>query len=615
MLKNFFKTAWRNLWRNRFYTGINIIGLSIGLAVGIIILMWVNDELSYDRYHSKAGEIYRVNAHIGTGKGSEVWTGSIAPIAVFGKNNIPAIKNAARVVHNDYYLQYTYKEKQFVNARSAFIDSSFFSIFDIPLKQGDATNIFPELNSVLITEATAKRFFGNEDPIGKVITADNRDNYTVRGVMQNFPDNSSFQFDMLFPISLVEYEYKNSTGKSIEDDWGNYYFETWLQLQPGASLTAIEKKLTQLLHDHNRDEKNNFFILQPLGNIHLYGADGNSSARQMVQIFFIVAVILLAIACVNYVNLSTARALLRAKEVSVRKIIGADRTNLFFQFVFETVLLFVLATLLAICMVALLMPLYNNVSGKQSHFSLDDPSLWKIIGITATATLAASSIYPALLLSSFKPLQAIKGNLLPRIGNSLFRKVLVVSQFTCSVILIIGTFIIGKQLNYIRDKDLGYDKSYVFAFPMREIGKHYQAVKEELQKQPAVKAVASGGGTVVNLQNATTDTDWDGKEKKRSFLIHPMGIDVGFIPLMKMQMTAGGNFMGSKADSAHYILNETAIKEAGITNPIGSRFSLWGKTGTIIGVVKDFHFVSLKQKIEPAVFYYQPGAFNKRRKP
>lgn len=609
MIFNYLKTAWRNLGKSRFYTGINILGLAIGLAVGILILLWVKDELSFDRFNNKVNDIYRVNAHIGTGKGNDVWTGIPAPIGLYGKDHVPGVKNAVRIVNNDYYSLYKYQDKTFSSTRSAFIDPSFFSIFDIPLLQGNATRPFPEDNAVLITAEAATRFFGKEDPIGKVITADNKDNYTVRGVLQNFPANSSIRFDMLFSTRLLELEYRSNYWKSLNEDFGNYYFETYLLLQPNASIAGIEKELTKYQHAHNEFSENNFYRLQQLAKIHLYGADGNASAMQMVRIFFIVAVLLLLIACINYVNLSTARAMLRAKEVSVRKVVGAGRGQLFLQFIVETVILFGLAAVLAVCIIPLLMPAYNSISGKQTHFSLTESSIWTTIGITIAGTLLAASIYPALLLSSFKPMLAMKGKISTGIGNAMFRKVLVVSQFVFSVTLIIGTLVIGEQLQFIRQKELGYDKAHVFSYSMRAVGNHYDAVKAELLKQPAVKAVASGGGQIVHIDNATSDTDWKGKEKDRTFLIHPMAIDAGFIPLMKMQFAEGGNFSGTPADSAHFILNETAVREAGITNPIGKSFTLWQTRGTIVGVVRDFHFVSLKQKIEPAIFYYRPGQF------
>jgi putative ABC transport system permease protein len=307
------------------------------------------------------------------------------------------------------------------------------------------------------------------------------------------------------------------------------------------------------------------------------------------------------------VNLSTARSMLRSKEVSVRKIIGAQRSHLFIQFIIESALLFGLGSILALGIIKLLFPLYNQVSGKNLVFSLLNENVWIIILSSIVGSLIVASIYPALLLSSFKPIQALKGKLSLGTGNAQFRKILVVTQFVFSVGLIIATVVISLQLKYIREKDLGYDKEHVFSFNVREeLYNHYAAVRTELLKMPGVLDVASANNNIAGVNSTTGDTDWEGKEG-RSFLIHPTGIDENYIPLFKIQMAAGKNFSGTKADSAYVILNETAVAEAGIKDPIGKRFSLWQTNATIIGVVKDYNYASLKERIEPAIFYYEPS--------
>jgi putative ABC transport system permease protein len=252
------------------------------------------------------------------------------------------------------------------------------------------------------------------------------------------------------------------------------------------------------------------------------------------------------------------------------------------------------------------MPFYNTLSGKQMHFDLLSGTVWKVVGVTVGLTLIASSIYPALLLSSFKPINALKGKLSMGVGNVIFRKVLVVSQFAFSVGLIIGTLIINRQLTYIQNKELGFDKSFVFSVPMHKMEDHYESVKGELLNQAGIAGVTTGDNSIISLGSTTGDTDWDGKEKDRSFMIHSMGIDQDFIKFFKLKLDGGAGFTGVKPDSVHYILNETAVRDAGIKNPIGKRFKLHSTNGIIIGVIKDFHFASLKQKIEPFIFYYQP---------
>lgn len=611
MIKNYLKTAWRNLLNNKFYSAINITGLTVGLTVGLLVLLWVNDELSFDKFNTKAGQIYKVNAQIGTGSSQQVWGGVQGPVATFALKEVPGVVNAVRLTNCYNYSFFRYKGQLISesNDKLKFTDPSLFKVFDYKLLKGNPDNPFPTDNSIIVTESTAKKFFGNESPIGKVLLADNKDNFVVNGVVADFPGNSSIDCDILFSMTVRKNMYgKTDFWKSMDSDWGDYYLETYLLLQPGASTETIADKLTRI-HVKNQDGtklSDGHYLLQPLEKIHLYAPDGSSSAMQTVRVFAIVAILILLIAAINYVNLSTARAMLRSKEVSVRKIIGAARAQLFSQFIVETVLFFGISLILAFALISILMPFYNTLSGKNMHFDLMSVSVWQVVGLTVFITLIASGIYPALLLSSFKPINALKGKLSLGVGNSVFRKVLVVCQFTFSIGLIIGTLIINRQLNYIQNKELGFDKSFVFSVPMRDMENHFESVKGELMNQAGITGVTTGDGSIVSIGNTTGDTDWDGKAKDRSFMIHPMAIDQDFIKFFKLKLDAGASFTGIKPDSAHYILNETAVRDAGIKNPIGKRFSLWGTNGIIIGVLKDFHFASLKQKIEPFVFKYQP---------
>ena len=609
MIKNYFKTAWRNLVKNKFYSIINISGLAIGLAVGIMILLWVQDEFSYDSFHRNADNIYKINSHLGTGAGAQVWEGSPAPLAIFCKS-IPEVVNTVRILKRENQLLFTYGDKKFIEINTAFVDSSFFSIFDFKLLKGNPAKPFNNNNSIILTATVAKKYFGNEDPVGKIIVADGKDNFVVTGVMEDFPENSSIKYDMLFPMSLYAKNFQgNGEWKTIDEDLGNYFYSIYLQGQKGASPEIIGKKITKIYWDHRPGEsaKDGFYTLQPLKSLHLIAADGNSSALQTVRIFLVVAILILFIACINYVNLSTARSMIRSKEVSVRKIIGAAKYQLFIQFIIESALLFLFASIVAFLLINLLLPLYNDLSGKHLLFSLANRHIWVVLGSAIIGTLIMASVYPALLLSSFKPIEALKGKLSLGIGNASFRKILVVTQFVFSVGLIIGTIVISNQLKYIREKDLGYDKEYVFSFGLRkEMHDHYDAARDELLKQQGVLGVGSSDNTIVGVGSTTGDTWWDGKETGSTFLIHPNSIDRYFIPLLKIKMAEGNNFAGSKSDSAHFILNESAVKQAGIKDPIGKSFTLWQTKGTIIGVVKDFNYASLKQAIEPAIFYYDP---------
>src|SRR6185312_7062098 len=415
--------------------------------------------------------------------------------------------------------------------------------------------------------------------------------------------------DIILPLSY-HFKYMLSQGQDMSNNFGALDYIAFLQLKPGASIKGLESKILKIHLKHNPGDTDASYLLQPLTKMHLYTADMNDRGIGTVRIFIAIALLILVIACINYVNLSTARSMLRAKEISMRKIVGAAKSHLFMQFIVETALLFLLATALAIGLIFVLMPVFNQVAGKQLVFSLADYHVWLVILATIAGTLAASSICPALLLSSFEPLKGLKGKISAGIGDVMFRKILVVTQFAFSIMLIVGTIVISGQLNYIRSRDLGYDKTNVFALWMRDMGKHYDAVKAELLKQPGVMDVTRSSSDIVRIGGLSGATDWDGKAPNSTFIVHPIAVDKDFISFFKMKLAAGESFTGALTDTARYILNEAAIKEMGLKDPIGKRFKMGDIDGKIIGIVKDFHFASMKEKIAPSVFFYAPKFMN-----
>jgi putative ABC transport system permease protein len=608
MIINYLKSTIRNLWYNKFYSGLNITGLAIGLAVGIMILMWVEDEYSFDRFHNNATHIYTVISNVNFGGNPQSYDAVPAPIGSYSLRALPEVKNAVRIADNYDLTLFTYGDKQFTQRKSAFVDPSVFSVFDFKLLHGNTKRPFSNDNSVILSESMAIKFFGQENPIGKVIRANNEMNFTVEGIMKDFPGNSSLQYDMFFPISILVHTYEpGSAWKSLDADWGNYGFFTYLLLRDGADIEAVGKKLTMEQRKQNPFEKSSFYTLQPFTHKHLYAADGSNGPLQAVRIFLLISVLILLIACINYVNLSTARSIIRSKEVSIRKIIGAARMQIFFQFIFETFILFILASIVALLLIFLLLPLYNQISGKNLQPDISEIHFWLPILFTIAAALILSSVYPALLLSSFRPISALKGKLSFGTGNVIFRKILVTIQFVFSAGLIIATIVIGKQLKYISQKELGYDKEHVLSFDMLKIGEHYDAVKTELLNQPGILGVTSSSQDIINSSVVTGDVYWEGKQEGHLFLIHPIGIDKDFARFFKLNIISGQQYTGAISDSTGFILNETAVRKIGIHDPVGKKFSLWHRDGIISGIVKDFHFASLKQKIEPAVFYYSPA--------
>lgn len=609
MFKNYFKTAWRSLWKNKFYTLINISGLGVGLATGIMLLLWVQNEMSYDKFHTDYKNIYQLSSQLPSNGAMVTWPGVPGPLAVYAKS-IPQVQSVVRISSQyDQIISDKNKTKMFDGNVVAAVDSGFFNMFSFHLLKGNKATLFPNNNSVVLTQSTAQKLFGSEDAVGKTIMFWG-EGFTVTGVLQNFPENSSIRYDAIFPMSFYAQEFTKGGGngdwKTIDEDLGNYAFNTFIKLRQGADAAKTAQAFSAAYKKARNGESETVFQLQNLADVHLINADGNDAALKMVRIFMLVVVLLLAIASINYVNLSTARSLMRAKEVSIRKIVGAKKQQLFLQFIVETILVFCFATAMAILIIYLLMPLYNTISGKELTFSLYDVNAWKIIALAIAGTLIASGIYPAILLSSFKPIQSLKGKITSGIGIAVMRKALVVFQFAVSIILLVCTIIMSSQMKFIKNKDVGYDKSYVFAVPLTpEVIDHMDAVKAELKKQPGILHVsACGEYDITNATGSTGDIEWPGKPANSSMLITQVAADNEFIPTMKIQLLEGSNFLGMPADSAHYILNETAVKEMGLKPPyVGQQIKFHEWEGTIIGVVKDFNFKSLKEKVSPLLFF------------
>jgi putative ABC transport system permease protein len=618
MIRNYLKTAWRNILGNKFYASINVAGLTVGLVVGLFMLLWVQDELSYDKFNSKADNIYKIGIVGGTGISKQIFNNIIAPVATFAKRELPEVQDAVRIMTLGN-APFRYKDKVFYEDDFAFTDPSYFTVFDFNLIKGDKRHPFADNSSIVITQEMADKYFGKEDPIGKVVTLGQDEQLKVTGVIHNYPANSSFKYRILMPMSRFNDQayiknkksYDNKTFiSSMDADWSMFGFQTYLLLKPGTTINtvALEKKL-QAIHERNKPEDAPVpYLTQPLLKMHLYKADGTDGGISTVRTFGIVALMILVIACINYVNLSTARSMLRAKEVSMRKIIGANKFQLFMQFMAETTLLFLIAAIFAFVLMFVLLPYYNQFSGKQITLSLSSYNIWACIIVTLLGTLAASSIYPALLLSSFEPLKALKGKITIGIGNAAFRRVLVILQFAVSIILIIGTLVIGRQLKFIREKNLGYDKENVLSFNMRnDMVPHYDVIKNELSKNPGVLNVTRAGRDIITGGGSTGNVDWDGRPGNNNTWFDQIYADKDFLSFFKMKIIDGASFTGAVADSAHFIVNETAVKEMGLKNPIGARLRIQTVNGTIIGVVKDFHFTTMHKQIDPAVFQYKPN--------
>ena len=612
MFKNYLKSALRSLWKNKFYSVVNILGLTIGLTTSILLLLWIQDEESFDKFNKDYNLVYNLSSHFNVGGKEQVWSSVPGPLYKYAKA-LAQVNNITRISDDWVTLHRPNSNSLIPGLHIAYVDSSFFSIFNFRALQGHPANVFAATNNILLTDETAKKIFGTDQVIGKVAQMDTI-NFLVVGVLYNFPQNSSLRFDAILPMSFYGRMFTlgggNENWKTIDEDLGDYAFDTYIKLRPGADATTIGQALTKSYKNARNGDSQTKFELEPLADKHLISPDGNKSGLRIVQVFIIITILLLVIAAINYVNLSTARSMARAKEVSVRKIIGATKWQLFIQFVLETVIIFLLVSVLALLFTTVLIPEYNDISGKSLQFTLGNPYVWVLIGGAVVGTLMLAAIYPAIHLSSFKPISSLKGKMNKALNTALLRKAMVVLQFSISVILIICTLMIGRQMKYVSNINLGYDKEYVFTVPLSDaMLNHVDAIKSELSKNPVINDVSvSNIYNMADYGNSTGDIDWPGRPKNLNMIVSSANIDKDFIPLMNFSFIEGHNFRGTPSDSSDFIINETMARQMGFKPPyVGKQISLHDSKGTIIGVVKDFHFRSLKTQIAPFVFWTQRG--------
>jgi putative ABC transport system permease protein len=609
MFKNHLKVAFRSIWNNKFYSSISIFGLAIGLTAGILILLWCQDERSYNRSIRDSKNIYRAVPGFMAG-GDKKYFPTVPSALAYVSKQVPGIEKAGRVIGNWNQMVFKYKENSFSEKKSAFIDPELFNILDFSFIEGNREMPFQNNRSIVVTEPFAKKYFGNEDPMGKVMAREDvKESYMVTGVVKVL-HHSQMNFDYFLPLNIINEYFGNpaDSRNGVDGDWNNYDFEMYMRLNPQTSPAAVAAKLTQLQKENVSDDitKTLNYSLQPLAKIHLYNPDGTDGLITMVRIFTWVAFVILLIASINYINLTTAKAAQRAREIGLRKVIGAGKRQLFFQFISESFIVFLLAMVASVVLIKLLFPLYNSLTGKDLSFDILDTAVWKVLGVTMVVTLMVSAIYPAILLSSFRPLQAIKGKFSIGRGNHFLRKTLVVSQFCFSVIFIFCTIMIGKQLTYIQAKNLGLDKENVFRFDLKNMRGKYETVRNELLREPSITGVTAAGQNILQVAANTTKNDWPGKDPGRTLLIASLPVERDFLSVMHLTLIEGKGFSGTPADSGYFLLNETAIREMGLKDPVGKPFTFYNTKGTIAGIVQDFHFKDMHQKIGPCALFWKP---------
>jgi ABC-type antimicrobial peptide transport system permease subunit len=604
MFRTYFKLAYRNISRDKIYSIVNISGLAIGLASSILIFLWVQNELSYDKFHKNAAQIYRIAVDLGDSK----TVGAPAGMPGGLKAEIPQIKNVLRIKPGATTLLET-GHKKFEEEGVFYVDPSFMDIFSFPLVKGDRATALQRIDGIVLTQEMAIKYFGKTDPIGKIIRKDDKENLTVTGILADLPANSDLQFQFILPMASLA-----RTNSDLKNDvWNNFNFYNYLLLDKNfdpspSNLAKLENQIDLIFKKHDPEMKASF-QLQPLTRIHLapeiLGDMPGHGNAEYVKIFFIIAVLILVVACINYMNLATARSSRRAKEIGLRKVVGALRVQLIIQFISESVFISFLSLLIALGIVSLFLPLFNELANRRLSIDFSDTRLWISLIAIASFTGLLSGSYPALFLSRFNPVKVLKGNVRSLGSNLLFRNALVVVQFMVSIVLLIGTVVIYNQLNFIQERNPGFEKANLLYVPMTgELGSKQQAFKNELQGNSLTNDFSIIADLPTNLGDWTVSVEWEGKDLRSQTAIPILSVDENFTHTFKTDMVAGRSFSNAfRTDSNGYMVNEKMLGIMGLRpdNAIGKPLTVWGDKGSIIGVVKDFNFKPVQQTIEPLV--------------
>ncbi len=606
MFRNYLKIAWRNIARNKAHSFINISGLAVGIACSLLILLWVQNELDMDAWHKNGPRIYDVYERTHVDHKDEASYGTPALIAGEVKKVIPDVQYATQMAWTEPH-NFRVGEKA-LKLTGSFASADYFKMFDTKLLEGNAQNALNTLSGVAISHNMANQFFGSpEAAIGKNILLENTINLTVSAVFEDLPNITSTRFDYL--LNWQKFFDENDWAK----DWGNAGPLTFIMLRPGADPVLVGKKIAHFLDTYTKPQSRGLtpeLALQPYNDMYLHGnftngeIDGGRSGY--VHLFSIVALFILLIACINFMNLSTARSVKRAREIGVRKVVGAERSVLIKQFIGESMLVTLIAVGIAVLLLVILLPTFNHVTQKQIGLPFNRAVFWLGLAIITLVTGLVSGSYPALFLSSFNPVKVLKGTLKLGSGVTLFRKGLVVFQFVLSIALIIGTIVVSKQVNYIQTKNLGYDRENLVYVPLDgDLISKYEVFKQEVMRLPGIQSVSRISFDPTNIENGTRGVEWTGKEPNGNIMFTNTSVGYDFVRSMKLALVAGRDYSKDfSTDSTGYLINEAALAVIGYKNPIGQPLTFWGKKGTIIGVLKDFHFNSLHEQIKPIVIRF-----------
>ncbi|HTJ12489.1 MAG TPA: ABC transporter permease [Dinghuibacter sp.] len=601
MLKNYLTVAVRNLLRSAGFSFINVLGLSVGMASALLILLWVANEWTYDHGYPNDSRLYTVWNKDKWTNDTVCWPTTPKIMGAALKSSFPDIEQSSRMNWTQTLL-FTVGDKH-LNTKTTMVDPDFLTMFSVPFVEGNARSALSTPNSLVITQSLAKKLFGGEDALGKTVKLDNKDMFNVSGVIRDLPNNVSFDYEALTPWS-----YMKQRGDD-DSSWGNNSCRNFVLLKPHASLEAMQKKIHNFTIQHENDGTTTQF-LYPFSKAHLYGTFENGKQAggkiDMVRAFLLIAIFILVIACINFMNLSTARSERRAKEVGIRKTVGALKESLVTQFLLESVLLSAAAGVVALGIVWACLGPFNTLTRKHLTLAVGEPVFWAfIVGFVLFTGLLAGS-YPAFFLSSFRPVQVLKGAF--KKANALVtpRKVLVVFQFTIAIMLIISTLIVLKQLRYAQERENGYDRSNLIYIPMQgEMQKNYTVIRDELQEKGVITEASMGSSPISQSWSNTWGINWQGKPPGDKTIINSYSTGGNIVRTMGMTLVAGRDIdmVNYPGDSTSVVLNESAVKAMGFKQPLGQVIGYPGYPFTVVGVVKDFIIESPFEPIRPMVIW------------
>jgi hypothetical protein len=608
MLRNYLVTAFRNICRHKAYSFINVAGLAIGLACSFFIVLWVQDEMSYNGFLEESDQVYRVMRHAIFGGKTSTTSSVPKPLADVLDEEYPEISHTV-LMSWDMNMVLTQGDEAF-RSEGRYFGSDFFKVLKFPLIVGDPETALLDPESIAISESLAERYFGadwrtKDDLLTTMFRIDHRIDVRLTAVFEDVPANSSLQFDFVLPMQ--EYIRRNDW----VEQWGNNGLRMFARLEKGADPKRVEAKIKDLIDQHIDAWESDVF-LQPLSDWYLRSdfEDGVLVGGRIdyVRIFLLVGVFIILIASINFMNLATARSAQRALEIGVRKAVGASKPSLAYQFIGESILTAMMAFVMAMVLVFLVIPNFNELANKSVSVSVLEAGLWLRFGGIALLTGLLAGSYPALYLSSFNVVRVLKGGPLKTASGGGLRKGLVVFQFIMSIILIIGTLTVYRQLSYIRNKALGVDRENVAYLDLEGgIKDHFEAFKQELLNEPGITNVSTSNRNPLSIGSNTISVQWDGKPENDNTLFSVIDAGYDFIKTMKMELKEGRLFAPEYgADSSNYIINEKAAAAMWMDDPVGQPLTLWSRPGAIVGVVKDFHMQSLYDPIEPVIIRLRP---------